>query len=73
MQGYTILVADDSKSMRQLIDYTLQGAGYQVISAEDGVEAMDIMKGKKINLVVTDFNMPNLDGMGLLKQLREVG
>ncbi len=71
MPGYTILVADDSKSMRQLIDFTLQGAGYRVVSAEDGVQAMEMMKGQKIDLVVTDFNMPNLDGMGVLKQLRE--
>ena len=69
--GYTILVADDSASMRQLISFTLQGAGFQVIEALDGKDALKKIKENKIDMVISDLNMPNFDGMELLKYLRD--
>ena len=66
----TILVADDSASMRQFISFTLKGAGYQVTEAIDGADAVEKIKNNKINMVISDLNMPNMDGMELLKYLR---
>lgn len=66
----SILAVDDSASMRQMVSFTLKGAGYEVIEAVDGVDALNKAKGKKIDLVVTDVNMPNMDGITLIKELR---
>ncbi len=59
----TILVVDDSASMRQMIGLTLKGAGYSVIEATDGKDALGKLDGRKINLIVSDVNMPNMDGI----------
>ncbi|MEN8166950.1 MAG: response regulator [Pseudomonadota bacterium] len=66
----SILAVDDSASMRQMVSFTLKGAGYEVIEAADGVEALNVAKGRSVNLVLTDVNMPNMDGISLIKQLR---
>ena len=66
----SILAVDDSASMRQMVSFTLKGAGYEVIEAADGVEALNIARTKGVNLVITDVNMPNMDGINLIKQLR---
>ena len=66
----TILAVDDSASMRQMVSFTLKGAGYDVIEAADGVEALGLAKSRSVNLVITDVNMPNMDGIALVKQLR---
>ncbi|MEN8177995.1 MAG: response regulator [Pseudomonadota bacterium] len=66
----SILAVDDSASMRQMVSFTLKGAGYEVIEAADGVEALNIAKNKSVNLVITDVNMPNMDGISLIKELR---
>jgi len=66
----SILAVDDSASMRQMVSFTLKGAGYDVIEAADGVEALNIARTKGVNLVITDVNMPNMDGISLIKQLR---
>jgi two-component system chemotaxis response regulator CheY len=66
----SILAVDDSASMRQMVSFTLKGAGYEVIEAIDGVDALNKAKGRKVDLVVTDVNMPNMDGITLIKQLR---
>ena len=66
----SILAVDDSTSMRQMVSFTLKGAGYEVVEAADGDEAFDVAKGKSVDLVVTDVNMPNMDGITLIKQLR---
>ena len=66
----TIMTVDDSASMRQMVAFTLKGAGYNVVEADDGVNALNVAKGKKVDLVVTDVNMPNMDGITLIKQLR---
>lgn len=67
-----ILTADDSASMRQMVSFTLKGAGYEVIEAVDGKDALQKAQGAKADLVLTDVNMPNLDGIGLVKQLRSL-
>lgn len=66
----SILAVDDSVSMRQMVSFTLKGAGYEVVEAVDGQDALNKAKGKKVNLVVTDVNMPNMDGISLIKALR---
>ena len=66
----SILAVDDSASMRQMVSFTLKGAGYDVIEAADGVEALNIARTKGVNLVITDVNMPNMDGISLIKELR---
>jgi two-component system chemotaxis response regulator CheY len=65
-----ILAVDDSASMRQMVKYTLEGAGYQVVQASDGVEALDFAKTRGVDLVLTDVNMPRMDGITLVKELR---
>ncbi len=66
----TILAVDDSTSIRQMVAFTLKGAGYEVIEAADGQEGLDKAKLKTVNLVLTDQNMPKMDGLTLVKTLR---
>lgn len=66
----TILAVDDSASMRQMVTFTLKGAGFDVIEAVDGVEALGKAQGASVDLVLTDVNMPNMDGIQLVKELR---
>jgi two-component system, chemotaxis family, chemotaxis protein CheY len=66
----SILAVDDSASMRQMVAFTLKGAGYNVIEAADGQEALDKARGAKVDLVLTDQNMPKMDGITLVKNLR---
>ncbi len=66
----SILVVDDSTSMRQMIVFTLKGAGHEVVEAPDGDAALDIAKERGFDLVITDVNMPNLDGITLIRELR---
>ncbi len=69
----SILAVDDSPSMRQMVSFTLQSAGYDVVMANDGVEALEIAeKSPDINLVLTDVNMPNMDGITLVRNLRNL-
>ena len=65
-----ILAVDDSTSMRQMVTFTLKGAGYDVIEAADGQEAFDKAKGDQVDLVLSDVNMPVMDGITLIKSLR---
>ncbi len=65
-----ILAVDDSKTMRDMVSFTLKGAGFDVLEAEDGVDALGKVGGKNIDLVITDINMPNMDGITLVKELR---
>jgi two-component system, chemotaxis family, chemotaxis protein CheY len=66
----TILAVDDSASIRQMVTFTLKGAGYDVVEAVDGQDGLDKAKARQINLVLTDQNMPRMDGISLVKQLR---
>ena len=65
-----ILAVDDSASMRQMVGITLTGAGHQVQQAPDGVEALEIAEKETFDLVITDVNMPNMDGITLVRELR---
>ena len=66
----TILAVDDSASIRQMVAFTLKSAGYEVVEAVDGQDGLDKAKGKAVNLVLTDQNMPRMDGLTLVKSLR---
>ncbi len=66
----SILAVDDSASMRQMVTFTLKGAGYEVVEAADGVQALNIARDRSVNLVITDVNMPNMDGISLIRELR---
>lgn len=68
---HSILAVDDSASMRQMVSFTLKNAGYAVTEAVDGEDALDKARSKDFDLVLTDQNMPRLDGIGLTKKLRE--
>ena len=67
----TIMVVDDSSSIRQVVSIALKGAGYEVIEACDGRDALSKLTGQKIHLIVSDVNMPNLDGIGLVKEVKK--
>jgi two-component system chemotaxis response regulator CheY len=66
-----ILTVDDSASVRQMVRFTLSDAGYTVIEAVDGRDALTKL-GKPVHLVITDLNMPNLDGIGLIRSVRAI-
>jgi two-component system, chemotaxis family, chemotaxis protein CheY len=66
----TILAVDDSASMRQMVSVTLRTAGYEVIEASDGQEAYEYAQAHEVDLVLTDVNMPRMDGVTLVGKLR---
>ncbi|WDN89348.1 two-component system, chemotaxis family, chemotaxis protein CheY [Desulfosarcina sp. BuS5] len=65
-----IMTADDSASIRQMVSFTLKDAGYEVVEAVDGKDALNKLNGAKVNMLITDLNMPNMDGISLIKQVR---
>lgn len=67
-----ILLVDDSVSMREMVSFTLKQAGHDVIEAEDGIQALDIAQGKLFSLIITDVNMPKMDGIVLTDKLRQI-
>jgi two-component system chemotaxis response regulator CheY len=67
-----ILVVDDSPSIRQMVQVTLKSARYQVTTAEDGQAALDLCKRMQYDFVITDQNMPRMDGLTLIKSLRGI-
>lgn len=67
-----ILIVDDSVSMRQLVSFALKDAGYEIIAAADGKEALSKLDGTKISMIITDLNMPEMDGIELIRQLRGI-
>jgi len=67
-----ILAVDDSASMRQIVSQALKGAGYEVIEASDGDEALDFARRETVDLVIADVNMPNMDGITLIRELRQL-
>ena len=66
----TILTVDDSASIRQMVAFTLKNAGYEVVEAVDGVDGLDKARAGTVHLVLTDQNMPRMDGLTLIKTLR---
>jgi two-component system chemotaxis response regulator CheY len=68
----TIMIIDDSISLRQVVSIALSNAGYEVIEACDGQDALSKLTGQKVHLMVCDVNMPHMDGITFLKALREL-
>jgi two-component system, chemotaxis family, chemotaxis protein CheY len=68
----TILAVDDSASIRQMVKFTLKHAGYGVVEAADGVEALEYARNNPVDLVLTDVNMPRMDGITLVRELRQL-
>jgi len=68
----TILIVDDSASIRQVVGMTLKGAGYDVIEGVDGKDALTRLDGRKVHLIISDVNMPNMDGITFLKNVKQL-
>ena len=66
-----ILIVDDSESIREIVGYTLEGDGHEVLKGVDGIDALRHLNGDPIDLVITDLNMPNMDGIGLIREIRD--
>lgn len=65
-----IMTADDSASVRQMVSFTLKQGGYDVVEAVDGKDALNKLQTTKVDMLITDLNMPNLDGIGLIRGAR---
>lgn len=68
--GKTILIVDDSASMRQTVKIALSGAGYEVIEAIDGKDALTKLDGRRVHLIISDVNMPNMNGIDMVKAVK---
>lgn len=66
-----ILIVDDDKMQLEAISFSLKGDGYDVIQAEDGFEALEVINNEKIDLIISDLMMPNISGLGLLSLLKQ--
>ncbi len=70
--GKSILIVDDSASVRQVVSIALKGAGYDVIEGCDGKDALTKLNGQKIHLIISDVNMPNMDGITFVKEVKKL-
>jgi two-component system chemotaxis response regulator CheY len=68
----TIMIVDDSPSLRQVVAMTLKGAGFDIIEASDGKVALSKLDGKKIHLIISDVNMPNMDGITFVQEMKKM-
>lgn len=68
----TIMIVDDSASLRQVVGIALRGAGYDVLEASDGKDALGKLKGQKVHLMISDVNMPNMDGISFVKAVKQI-
>jgi two-component system chemotaxis response regulator CheY len=68
----TILIVDDSASLRQVVGIALKGAGYDVIEARDGQDALTKLNGQRIHLIISDVNMPNMDGISFVREAKQL-
>lgn len=73
MSGKFIMTADDSASVRQMVGFTLKNAGFQVIEAVDGKDALSKLMKTPVHMLITDLNMPNMDGIELIRNVRGLG
>ena len=67
-----VLIVDDSSSVRQVVAMSLRGAGYDVIEGVDGKDGLAKLTGQKVHLIISDVNMPNLDGISMVKKIKEM-
>ena len=67
-----IMIVDDSASMRQMIMFTLTSAGYEVVEASDGMDALKKLNDRMVHLIIADVNMPNMDGIELIRKIRDL-
>ena len=66
----TVMTVDDSASIRQMVSFVLKGAGYDVVQAVDGLDAFSKLKGQELHLILSDINMPKMDGLEFTRRLR---
>ena len=67
-----ILIVDDSESIREVVSFTLENEGFEVLVANDGTDALKFLDGREIDMIITDLNMPEMDGLTLIKHVREM-
>ncbi|MBM4132254.1 MAG: response regulator [Nitrospira sp.] len=70
--GKTVLIVDDSASLRQVVSIALRGAGYEVLEGCDGKDALTKLDGQKVHLIISDVNMPNMDGIAFVKEVKKL-
>jgi two-component system, chemotaxis family, chemotaxis protein CheY len=68
----TVMVVDDSASLRQVVGIALKGAGYEVLEGCDGADALTKLTGQKVHLIISDVNMPNMDGISFVKAVKQM-
>jgi two-component system, chemotaxis family, chemotaxis protein CheY len=68
----TVFIVDDSATLRQVVSLALKGAGYDVLEAVDGKDALSKLDGRKIHLIISDVNMPNMDGIAFVKAAKQL-
>jgi two-component system chemotaxis response regulator CheY len=69
----TVMIVDDSASMREVVGIALRSAGYSVLEGKDGKDALTKLTGQKVHLIISDVNMPNMDGIEFLKAVKQMG
>ncbi|MCY6382420.1 response regulator [Hoeflea prorocentri] len=70
MKKTTVLTVDDSRTIRNMLLMTLNGAGYETLQAEDGVHGLEVLGGSEPDVIITDINMPRMDGFGFIENVR---
>jgi two-component system chemotaxis response regulator CheY len=68
----TILIVDDSASVRQVVSIALKGAGYEVITGVDGKDALTKLNGQRVHLIISDVNLPNMDGITFVSEAKKL-
>lgn len=68
----TIMIVDDSASLRQVVSIALKSSGYDVIEGCDGKDALSKLTGQKVHLIISDVNMPNMDGISFVKEVKKL-
>ncbi len=68
----TVLIVDDSSSMRVLVSHTLKEAGFSVVEGQDGKDGLDKLSGGPVDLIITDLNMPVMDGLEMIRRVRQM-
>lgn len=69
--SHTVLTVDDSRTMRDMLRLALQEAGFRVVQAIDGIDGLAVLERERPDVIITDINMPNLDGFGFIERVRE--